>query len=279
MNYHNVIKNTLWLGLFFSLTSNAAVDISLVKTSSITGIKSTIDSQNAIEKLKQASSLHNQLQVISADELNTNDSQTENSKLTSKIITNTGNKKRSLAEHLQQLNQYDYSFSIYQAQTRLIDDYDADGYYQTFSISFDADLISYSHFERADVYAELYLSFNGGPWQHYLTTDIFTLYGESSDDEYSIHTRLNQGYVSGEYDILIDLYEVGYDDIVASYSADDDAALIALPLESDEYDEVYVETNHTDIHYHGGSVNFTIIAMLMCLLVYRLSLSKTLRTE
>ena len=262
MNYRHIIKNTLWLTLIFSLTGQAEEISSKANTSSITGIASSIDSQKAIKQLKQTATLQSQLQAISTGELSSSNTET--------IISNTSNKKRNLAQGLLQLNHYDYGFSIYQAQTRLIDDYDADGYYQTFSISFDADLISYSYFERADVYAELYLSFNGGPWQHYLTTDIFTLYGESSDDEYSIHTRLNQGYVSGEYDILIDLYEVGYDDIVASYSADDDAALIALPLESDEYDEVYVETSHTDIHYHGGSTSLFMLALLALILTFRL---------
>ena len=263
MNYRHIIKNTfLWLALFFSLTSQAEEISSNANTSSITGITSSIDSKKAIKQLKQTATLQSQLQAISTDELSS--SQTET------IISNTSNKKRNLAQGLLQLNHYDYGFSIYQAQTHLIDDYDADGYYQTFSISFDADLISYSYIEQADVYAELYLSFNGGPWQHYLTTDIFTLYGESSDDEYSIHTRLNQGYLSGEYDILIDLYEVGYDDIVASYSAYDDAALIALPLESNEYDEVYVETSHTDIHYHGGSTSLIMLALLALILTFRL---------
>lgn len=154
---------------------------------------------------------------------------------------------------------YHHSFSIYNAFSYLLDDYDGDGYYQTFSVVFDADLLSYSAYDSADVYAELYLSKNGGPWIYYYTTDNFIIYGDSEDDEYEVITTLHQGFDSDNYDVLIDLYEVGYDDIVATYSSDDNNALYALPLESSELDIEYVVEVYD---HHGGSMSVFLLLMI-----------------
>lgn len=225
-------------------------------STSINGFKKDLKTEEAIAQLKVK-----QLQPMLP---------TNKALITKKTgISKDVNNSTTLASSLLHLNQYEYDFSIYQATAILLEDNDADGYYQTFQISFDADLISYSIFDQADVYAELYLSFNGGPWEYYLTTDIFTLYGESSDDQYDIYTILNQGYISGEYDVLIDLYEVGFSDIVASYSGFDTASLAALPLESDEYDHVYVEQYHTDIHHHGGSMSLYVLSFIILLIILR----------
>ncbi|GHE84866.1 choice-of-anchor H family protein [Thalassotalea profundi] len=157
-----------------------------------------------------------------------------------------------------------YSFSIYQGYAQLIEDFDEDGYYQTFSVTFDADVLTTSNDYEFDVYAELYLSKNGGPWIHYYTTDYFTLFGESEDDIYEVYTTLDQGYPTDEYDILIDLYEVGYNDIVASYSSDDTNDLYALPLESTDYDPEYIV-----VHEHGGTSSVGVIMLLLGLLFIR----------
>lgn len=173
-----------------------------------------------------------------------------------------------------------YSFDIYQANTVLIHDYDQDGYYSSFSLSFDADLLSDRVYDEALVYAEIYISENGGPWMHFSTTNDFIIYNDSSDDEYEIISTLEQNYASEHYDFLIDLYEVGYDDIVASYSADDDNILYALPLESQDYDPDYYveyeEQTHTEVHHYGGSTNVLSLFSLIALLVLRRNL-KNLR--
>lgn len=159
-----------------------------------------------------------------------------------------------------------YSFSIYQGYAQLIEDVDEDGYYQTFSVTFDADAITSSNADQFNVYAELYLSKNGGPWTHYYTTDYFTLFGESQDDIYEVYTTLDQGYPTDEYDVLIDLYEVGYDDIVASYSSDDTNDLYALPLESADYDPEYIVVHQ---HHSGGSNSAIMLMLLLSLLCIR----------
>ncbi|WP_208764182.1 choice-of-anchor H family protein [Shewanella aestuarii] len=130
-------------------------------------------------------------------------------------------------------------FTIYEAYSRLFDDFDRDGFYQTFSVTFDADVYGYSVNEPADVYAEMYLSRNGGPWEHYYTTKVFTIYGDSPDDDFEVLTTLARGYKTDYYDVLIDLYEYGYSDVVATISGDDSDGLYALPLESSDRDEGY----------------------------------------
>ena len=156
---------------------------------------------------------------------------------------------------------YYADFSIYSAISFLHDDYDGDGFYQTFSVTFDADIYSYTDNQFGEVYALLYLSKNGGPWTHYFTTDNFLIEGESDVDEYEVISTFMSGYESDHYDVLIDLYQVGYSDIVASLSSDDSNALYALPIESAEYDEPYIEF----VEVEGGSMYWLMLILLITL--------------
>lgn len=158
---------------------------------------------------------------------------------------------------------YYADFAIYGAISFLEDDYDGDGFYQTFRVVFDADIYSYTEKQWSEVYALLYLSKNGGPWTHYFTTDTFIIEGESDLDEYEVITTFLSGYSSDYYDVLIDLYQVGYSDIVASFSSDDSNALYALSLESADYDEPYIEVVETS----GGSIYWLILSLLSTLLI------------
>lgn len=160
-----------------------------------------------------------------------------------------------------------HSFSIYTGYSELITDIDDDGYFQTFSVSFDADLLSASGDDQALVYADLYLSENGGPWILYFSTDDFIITGESSDDEFEVVTRLDSGYIPEHYDVLIDLYEVGYSEAVATYSANDTNALYAIPLESSDYDPEYIDVYYED--EHGGSAGGLLIPLLLLLFIRR----------
>ena len=162
---------------------------------------------------------------------------------------------------------YAPEFTIYNAFSTLQDDFDRDGYYQTFSVVFDADMHSYDGQDLGEVYARLYLSENGGPWYHYCTTNNFIIHSDSDQDEYEVITTLMEGYHPGHYEILIDLYQVGYAGIVATYSADNNQALYALPLESADHDQVYVDTVY--IH-HSGSLSRLSLIMLLLLLASRL---------
>jgi hypothetical protein len=197
-----------------------------------------------------------------------------NGKATSKtrsILANASNKlvlnaNRSNTSQKSQGNYY-ADFTIYSAVSFLHDDYDGDGFYQTFSVTFDADIYSYTDNPYGEVYALLYLSKNGGPWTHYFTTDTFIIEGESDLDEYEVISTFMSGYATDHYDVLIDLYQVGYSDTVASLSSDDTDALYALPIESAEYDEYIEEYYVEEVEIHnGGSMFWLILPLLMVLL-------------
>jgi hypothetical protein len=157
-----------------------------------------------------------------------------------------------------------HSFSIYDANTHLLEDFDGDSFYSTFSVTFDADVEGIGHNEYANVYAELYVSQEGGPWLHYYSTEVFSIAGNSSYDDYRVLTTLQSGYQTAHYDVLIDLYEVGFSEPVATLSSDDTNALYALPLESRDRDPIYVPP-HVDTYIEveaGGSVSWWELVVL-----------------
>lgn len=118
-------------------------------------------------------------------------------------------------------------FSIFDAQTVISRDDDNDGFYHHLRVSFDADVSGGS----AWVYARLYLSLEGGPWNHYFTTDVFPIEGDASRDDYEVATRLLDGYPTGYYDVLIELYDADYDVLTVNYGPYEDRDLAVLPLE------------------------------------------------
>jgi hypothetical protein len=128
-------------------------------------------------------------------------------------------------------------YRIYDAGSTLRRDRDGDGHHSEFQIRFDAD----SLVGDALVYAKLYLRRVGdtGGWQFYHATDDFWIFGQSGTDDYYVTTTLDDGFPTGEYDVLIDLYESGHSGIVATLTAYDDESLASLPLEENALDVPY----------------------------------------
>jgi len=118
-------------------------------------------------------------------------------------------------------------FWFYAADVELFADNDRDGYFHGIDLLFDAD----TYFARADVYAVVYLSFEGGPWVEYAVTETFAIFGASSDDEYVIVTELLAGYPSGSYDVLVELFDTWDDSFVADIGPENTSELAFLPLE------------------------------------------------
>lgn len=119
-------------------------------------------------------------------------------------------------------------FRIVDAGSQLRRDRDLDGYHSEFRIRFDAD----SEIGDALVYARLYLRRVGElDWQLYHSTDDFWIHGRSDSDAYYVTTTLDEGFPTSEYDVLIDLYEVGFSGIVATIGPREDVDLFGLPLE------------------------------------------------
>lgn len=135
-------------------------------------------------------------------------------------------------------------FWFYYADVELFGDDDHDGYFYGLDVLFDAD----TYFEVADVYAVLYLSYEGGPWNEYAVTETFSIFGATSDDEYVVVTELETGYPTGSYDLLIELYDTYDGAFVADIAPEDDSGLGFLPLEDFRRDDPHRD----DHHHHGG---------------------------
>ena len=118
-------------------------------------------------------------------------------------------------------------FWFYSADVVLFGDADFDGYFSGIDLLFDADTI----YSEADVYAVLYLSFEGGDWEEYAVTETFTIFGATAGDDYSVVTDLVSGYPTGSYDLLIELFDAFNDDFLAYIGPDDTSELGFLPLE------------------------------------------------
>jgi hypothetical protein len=154
-------------------------------------------------------------------------------------------------------------FWIFYADVQLFNDDDHDGYYYGIDVLFDADTV----YEEADVYAVLYLSYEGGPWNEYTTTDTFRIFGATSDDEYVVVTELLTGYPRGSYDLLIDLYDTFDGQLVASYGPEDTSEFFNLPLEDFNRDDPRRGDSVIVVEKGGGAVDiWTLLAALTYLL-------------
>ena len=139
-------------------------------------------------------------------------------------------------------------FWFYDAFVTLFSDADRDGYFTGIELEFDADTI----YAAADVYAVVYLSYEYGPWNEYAATDDFTIFGTSATDEYVIETDLVSGYPTGDYDILIELYDTFDGYLVASFGPEDSPDLSLLPLEDFSYDTPAGTTTQVVVNSGGG---------------------------
>ncbi len=124
------------------------------------------------------------------------------------------------------------NFWIYSAGIQLSFDYDQDGHYSGFGVSFDVDTL----FNHAPVYAVLYLSHNGGPWNEYAVTAEFTVSGSGSADEVFIETELEAGYPSGSYDHYIEIYDAHTHQLLTEYGPHDSHYWQGLLFESYDHD-------------------------------------------
>lgn len=124
-------------------------------------------------------------------------------------------------------------FWFYTVDVELFADHDLDGHFYGIDLYFDADTI----YERADVYAVLYLSREGGPWHEYAATDVFPLSGATSDDDFVVESELLSGWPTGDYDILVELYDTWDGAFVAEIGPEHSPELSLLPLEDAERDE------------------------------------------
>ena len=156
-------------------------------------------------------------------------------------------------------------FWFYSADVVLFNDHDGDGHFHGIDLLFDAD----TFYLEADVYAVVYLSLDGGPWEQYAETDTFTLFGASSDDEYVIVTELISGYPTGSYDILVELFDALDDSFVADIGPADTAELSLLPLEDADRDAPGQGGTTVVVHEGGGSGGWLLLFGLALVAAFR----------
>lgn len=161
----------------------------------------------------------------------------------------------------------DPNFWFYDADVVLFSDLDRDGYYFGIDLLFDAD----TTYAVADVYAVLYLSYEYGPWNEYASTDDFTLFGSTSDDDYIVETELVSGYPTGNYDILIELFDAYDGSYLASFGPDDTSELALLPLEDSTRDAVSPGGDTHVVVTSGGGGSFSLL-LLVGLFAVRMTL-------
>ncbi len=125
------------------------------------------------------------------------------------------------------------NFWISNASSEISRDADGDGFYTRLRVWFDANTDLPSRY----VYAKLFVSFEGGPWNLVHTTQDFRIDGATRADEYVIVTELDSGYRTGYYDVLIELYDAASRAFLTDYGPYEDSALRALPLEDRNRDQ------------------------------------------
>ena len=165
---------------------------------------------------------------------------------------------------------YYYSdITLYDASTELISDFNYDGFYHRFSIAIDIDTI----YDTAYVYTKLYLSYEGGPWDHFATSENYHIHGDSELDTFIIETELLDGYPPGYYDVRIEVYDADYNEWLFSYGPYNDASLAALPLEDSYYDNdsaYYPVETEVVVGAHGrGSIGWWLLTLPVVLAMIR----------
>ena len=154
-------------------------------------------------------------------------------------------------------------FWFFDADVVLFNDDDGDGYYHGIDLLFDADTI----YSAAEVYAVVYLSLDIGPWNEYGVTEDFWIFGASGADEYGLVTELMSGYPTGDYDLLIELFDAADDSFLAGFGPDETSALSYLPLEDFNRDEPLDDIPIAVSHGGGGAADAWTIGILLLLLI------------
>ena len=169
-------------------------------------------------------------------------------------------------------------FEIFDAWVELTGDIDHDGFFHRIKTTFDADVNT----SVETVYAKLYLSYEGGPWQQYADSDMFEIYYDSIDDTYEVVGELIEGYPPGYYEVLIELHSFYHEGVVASRMISSDADGYAISLEDLSYDEIYIqETYYYEPDYIVGAGSFSWVGILMLglLLIIKLKYFPTTKLQ
>ncbi len=112
----------------------------------------------------------------------------------------------------------------------------------------------------------VYLSLDFGPWNEYGVTENFWIFGASGDDDYGLVTELMSGYPTGNYDLLIELFDADDHSFLASFGPDETSALSFLPLEDFNRDAPIADVPVAISHGGGGATDGWTIGILLLML-------------
>lgn len=160
----------------------------------------------------------------------------------------------------------------------LFADDDHDGYFSGFSLSIDADT-RYSH---ADVFATIDVRLPQGYRERLHTTGTFSIYGDSTADEYRVDIELLNNYPIGDYDLFVNLVDANNYFVLDNVGASEFSNLSRLPLESEELDINHIQyaptaspqTPPTNAHirvveYSGAGSTWMLLAVAATMLFRR----------
>ena len=183
------------------------------------------------------------------DKVTTNESQTM-SQPAEKPLQRDTSALRSVKQQatLSQASVPNIDFWFYDVDVDIYGDRDIDGFYTTVDVWFDAD----TYHTLEEVYAVLYLSFEGGPWEEYAATEDFWIRGASGNDDYVIISDLVSGYPTGSYDLLIELFDAWDDSFVAYIGPEDTSQLALLTLEDEQRDAAIGPAPRPEVVSRGG---------------------------
>jgi hypothetical protein len=150
-------------------------------------------------------------------------------------------------------------FWIFDAWVELFDDVDRDGYHTYFRVGFDVDT---GHAD-ADVYVKLFLRGANGVWNLFYESGVFPIFGTAGGDDYEVETELVAGYPRDDYDILIEVYDAYYDELVVEYGPAETSALSYVPLEDLASDGLVTPPVAISSGGGGGALSIELLILLL----------------
>ncbi len=152
-----------------------------------------------------------------------------------------------------------------QVAVSLDDDTDRDGYFSFFSLRF----VPRGYCQHRYVFARLFLSYEGGPWNLLYRTHAWE--GGSGADPIMLDTRLQQNYPTGFYDLLIELYDAADGRWLLSEGPYETAALRSLPLEAESLDVFDTGPRLGYVFYGTGAIGVEWLMLLLTVIWRRLA--------
>lgn len=240
------MKNSILITLAVFVFTQAA----MAKPADEWRVKTTERQFSEIKSVSDKTATSN-LSVMSKEHITSTDTGVSVKKAGNKSITTYS---RTLSAR-PEVNTLEQSFWLYDAHVVLNSDADGDGFFNYFTLEFDAD----TEFNHAQVYARLYLA-RGETFKEFHVTSDFNIYSDRNDDVFVVESELLTGFPTADYEVLIELYDAYNDQLVATLDGLNDADLYIVPLESEDYEEVYVD-QVVVIHESGGSIGW--LALLL----------------